>query len=273
MSIAQVHYSIAVNAREFLAGIAAEEASNNKNKEAAVKDINRFISQVDADLRTVYDKFIPNVHVVDVVNFTNIVANRIVTTSNKFVDAGTASDIISNFADTSSKEYQGLYKVILDNVKKYHTYLLSKQGGMTNPIAELNTLSLRLFNRTRKIDNTISARILGVEFSNRIRSIFGSRSVLAAIDTGLGSSDTTFIFFTSSFNALGTPMKDNVYSEVEKYIKDLFGPDTVSNFALGTVVNAGHAVLVTEVGNYVNSPAFAQVLYGVARGRTNLLKS
>ena len=66
-------------------------------------------------------------------------------------------------------------------------------------------------------------------------------------------------------------MKENIYKKIEEYLKSVFTTDIISNFSLGTIVNAGHAAILTDIGSYVNSPAFAQVLYGVAQGRTTLL--
>lgn len=266
---ANIPYSIAANAKEFLAGMAAEQASYYKDKEKAAKDINTFISDVDRKLREVYDKYIPNVHVIDAETFTNILANRLSQAGKNVLDPGSDTSISIKFSDKNSLEYKNLYATVLNSLKTYHTKLLSSQGGNTNPIAALNDLSNKLFSRTRKIDNAVSARVLGTEFSRNIKNVFGNKAVLAAIDPQLGSSDSRFVFFSSSFNAIGTPIKDNVYKPVEAYIKDTLGTDTVSGFSLGNIVNAGHAALVSDLDSFVNSPAFAQVLYGVSTGRSS----
>lgn len=265
---ASIPYSIASNAKEFLAGIVAEQASYYKDKEKAAKDINTFISDVDKDLREVYDKYIPNVHVVDAASFTNILANRIAQAGKNILDPGSDTGIAARFGDPSSKEYRGLHDTVLKNLRAYHEKLLSSQGAATNPLAELNRLANKLFVRTRKIENAVSARVLGTEFSRDIRRVFGNKAVLAAVDSSLGSSDTRFVFFTSSFNALGSPMKANVYKPIEDYIKDTLGTDVVSGFALGSLVNAGHAAIVSDLESFVNSPAFAQVIYGVGSKRS-----
>lgn len=267
-----IPYSIATNAKEFLTGIAAEQASYYKNKEKAAKDISTFVVEVDSKLRLVYDKYIPNVHVIDAESFTNILAKRLADAGKNILDPGSDTGISARFADIKSKEYKGLFEIVVSSLKTYHNKLLAAQT-VKNPIEALNTLSSKLFARTRKIDNVISARILGVEFSKSINAIFGNRAVLAAIDPRLGSSATRFVFFSSSFNSIGTPIKDNVYKPVEAYIKDVLGTDVVSDFALGTLVNAGHASLVNDLGSFVNSPAFAQVLYGVGTGRSSRLSS
>jgi hypothetical protein len=269
MTEKQIPFSIATNAREFLAGIAAEEAAQRKVKEDAVKQINSFVTTIDSDLRTSYDRLIPNVHVVDVVSFTNIIANRLTSNPERFLDAGSDLAIISRFADSTSKEYQGLYKVILESVSKYHSEILAKQR-VPNPIQYLNDLSAELFRRTRKIDNTISARILGAEFGSKIRAVFGRAATLAAVDPRLGSSDTVFVFFSNSFKSIGDPMRLRVYEPIKVYIKDTLGTDTVSKLDIGATVNIGHAALVNDIGAYVNSPALAATLYGVASGRSNL---
>ena len=266
-----IPYSIASNAKEFLSGMAAEQASYYKDKSKAAKDINTFITNVDKDLRSVYDKYIPNVHVINVLSFTNILANRIQEASTKILDEGSDTTIAQNFGVSSSDEYIGLLNVITTSVSSFHKKLLADQDGIKNPLAELNDLSSRLFNRTRKIDNAVSARLLGVEFSSKIRKVFGNKAVLAAIDPKLGSSDTVYVFFSSSFDSIGAAIRNNIYSKVEEYIKDTLGTDTKSNFKLGTIVNAGHAAVVNDVQSFVNSPAFAQVIYGVGSGRSSRL--
>lgn len=267
-----IPYSIATNAKEFLTGIAAEQASYYKSKEKAAKDIVTFVEDIDTKLRLAYDKYIPNVHVIDAEFFTNILAKRLAEAGKNVLDANSDTGISARFADPKSTEYKGLLKVVKSRLSLYHNKLLSTQR-VKNPIEALNNLSSKLFARTRKIDNVISARILGVEFSKSINAIFGERAVLAAVDPRLGSSDTTFVFFSSSFNAIGTPIKNNVYKPVEDYIKDTLGTDVVSGFGLGTLVNAGHASLVNDLGSFVNTPAFAQVLYGVGSGRSSRLSS
>lgn len=267
-----IPYSIATNAKEFLTGIAAEQASYYKSKEKAAKDISTFVEEIDTKLRLAYDKYIPNVHVIDAESFTNILAKRISEAGKNILDPNSDTGISARFADKTSLEYKGLLKEVISNLNTYHSKLLNTQT-VKNPIEALNTLSSKLFARTRKIDNVISARILGVEFSKSINTIFGNRAVLAAVDPRLGSSNTKFVFFSSSFNAIGTPIKDNIYKPVEKYIKDTLGTDVVSGFGLGTIVNAGHASLVSDLGSFVNSPAFAQVLYGVGSGRSSRMSS
>lgn len=266
-----IPYSIASNAKEFLAGVAAEQASYYKDKVKAAKDINTFITDVDKKLRDVYDKYVPNVHVIDVDQFTNIIANRLSLAGKNVLDANSDTGIAAKFSDPSSREYRRLRQVVAASLKRYHQKLLASQGSNTNPIQELNDLSSKLFTRTSRIDNAVSARVLGVEFSRRINAVFGNRAVLAAVDPKLQSSDTRFVFFSSSFNAIGTPIRENVYKPVEKYIRQVLGTDVVTGFQLGSLVNAGHAALISDLDNFVNSPAFAQVLYGVGSGRSSRL--
>lgn len=263
----QIPYSIAANAREFLLGIAAEEASAATSKQKAVDIINKAIEQTYTELRTIYDRYIPNVYVVDVENFTNIVSNRISADPYAFIDDGSDTDIASTFADRNSVEYKGLYACILEATSSYHTELLSSQKTQ-NPLLELNTLSERLFSRARKIDNPISARVLGLEFSNAIRKVFGNRSILATVDPGLGSSNSTFIFFSASFTAITDAVRKKIYEKIKYYIKESLGTDTRSKLDIGKIVNIGHAALVNDLGGYINSPAFAAILFGVATGRS-----
>lgn len=267
----QIPYSIASNAKEFLAGMVAEQASYYKDKAKAAKDVENFVKNVDSDLRNVYDKYIPNVHVVDVVTFTNIVANRLTLNPEKFLDPGSVSPSVLNFGDPNSSEYKGLYNTIKTSVANYHANLISRQDGVTNPIKELNKLSERLFSRTVKLDNPVSARVLGAEFSNRIVKVFGNRAVMAAIDSGLGSSETRFVFFSSSFNSITDSIRKEVYVNIQAYLKEILGPDMLAKFAVGSIVNTGHAALISDTMAFVNTPAFAQVLYGVGSGRSKRL--
>lgn len=264
-----IPYSIAANAKEFLAGIAAEEAANNKEVVKAAAKLDSFVNQAELDLRAVYDRFIPNVLVLDVATLTNIIANRISSQSlDKVADVNAETKALaSKFGDSNSPEYLGLFETVKTAARTYHSKLLSTQGKNTNPIKTLNDLSANLFKRTRKIDNVIAARVLGFEFSRDIRSVFPpGRSVLAAVEPGLGSSDTVYVFFSASFKAISDPFRENIYVPIEKYLREVFTVDYKGDFKTGTLVNIGHAALVNEVGTYVNSPAFAKALFSVASG-------
>lgn len=266
--MSNIPYSVASNAKEFLAGIAAEQASYYKDKQKAAKDITTFISDIDLKIRDVYDKYVPNIHVVDSEVLTKIIANKIASAGKNILDPNSDPGIARRFVDPESTEFKGLHSVVLAGLTTYHKKLLASQIH-SNPIEKLNTLSNKLFIRTRKIDNPVSARVLGIEFSRSINTIFGNKAVLAVVDRRLGSSESVFVFFSSSFNAIGAPIKENVYKPIEKYIRETLGTDTVSGFALGTLVNAGHASVINELGSFVNSPAFAQIIYGVASGRSS----
>jgi hypothetical protein len=268
MADRKIPFSIVVNVKEFLAGIAAEEASKAKDTVKAKAILDSYIKNVELDLRAVYDKYIPNILVLDVINTTNLIANRIVKDITAVADKN--SDTVSigaKFGDSSSKEYLGLLKIISETTETYHKSLLAGQT-YTDPVAELNILSERLFNRVRKVENVISARVLGFEFSSAVRKVFGNKAILAAVLPDL-SSNTSFVFFSSSFRAVDT-IRDRIYTEIVKYLKDVFGPDLKSGFAVGSIVNIGHATLINEVGTYVNSPAFAKSLYSVASGTSSL---
>lgn len=265
---ANIPYSVASNAKEFLSGMVAEQASYYKEKEKAAKDIASFVSAVDKDLRSVYDKYIPNVHVIDVESFTNILANRISSNPEKFLDKGSDTSIALKFGNPNAPEYIGLFNTIKQALLKYHSALLANQNGVTNPVEELNRLSTNLFNRTRKINNAVSARVLGQEFSARIRKVFGNKAVLAVVEPRLGSSDTRFVFFSSSFNSITAAIRKEVYTGIQEYVRNTLGTDTLSDFTVGSIVNTGHAALISDLDSFVNTPAFATTIYGVGSGRS-----
>lgn len=246
-----IPFSIAANAREFLAGIAIQRASEERKKVKAAATINAFIKSVDKDMREVYDKFIPNVHVVNITSFANIIANKL-------------SDTYPVLGNSSSKEYQGLKETIDSAVSGYHSKLLSGQS-FSDPVTELNRISLSMFDRVRNIDNTLAARNLGSEFSAVVTKVFGNKAVLASVTKGL-SGPETYVFFSSSFNGLKDPFRKEVYAKIIDYLVKAL--DAPKDFKLGEYVNLGHAALRSEVETFVNSPAFAQVIYGVGSGRS-----
>ena len=76
MSIAaKIPFSVAANAQQFLLGIAVEEAASNSSKDKAYKKIQTEINKVYSDLRDSYDRLIPNVLVLNVDTFTNLLIN------------------------------------------------------------------------------------------------------------------------------------------------------------------------------------------------------
>lgn len=269
MTKVNIPFSIAVNAEQFLLGIAAEEAANTASKEKAFKRLDGEITRIREKLRDSYDALIPNVMVADADTLTNLISNRISENPEKFYeDASTGAALAKVFSDKSSSEYIKLQTRVRRLLFSYHRGLLNQQGS-TNPIKDLNELSRRLFSRTSNIQNDISARVLGVSFGKAIRKVFGNRSVLAAIEPQLGSSSTVFVFFSSSFNSLGTSIRDKVYNPLIEYLRNrLLGGyiESKSTISIGSIANLGHAALVNDLGVYVNTPAFAKSLFTVAKG-------
>lgn len=269
MSIAaKIPFSVAANAQQFLLGIAVEEAASNSSKDKAFKKIETEINRVYSDLRDSYDRLIPNVLVLNIDNFTNLLVNKIISNPEKFLDEFSSVKVQQDWGNTTSKEYIALRTRIHRLVKIYHASILSKQKTL-NPIAHLNSEARTIFNRTRNIENDVSARVLGVAFGKSIRRVFGNSAVLAALAPELGSSDSTYIFFSSSFTAVGDSIRQKVYIPLISYIRNrmLGGAlETRSDIKIGEIVNLGHATLVNELGSYVNSPAFAKSLFTVAKG-------
>ena len=269
MSIeARIPFSVAANAQQFLLGLAVEEAAANNSKDKAYKKIETEVKRVYSDLRDSYDRLIPNVLVLNVDNFTNLIINRIISNPERFLDEFSSVKVYKDWGDPSSKEYIALRTRINRLVKVYHASLLSKQKT-SNPIAALNEQARTMFNRTRNIQNDVSARVLGVSFGKNIREIFGNSAVLAAVAPELGSSDSTYVFFSSSFTAIGDSIRQKIYTQLISYIRNrmLGGAlETRSDIKIGEIVNLGHATLVNDLGSYVNSPAFAKSLFTVAKG-------
>jgi hypothetical protein len=264
----RIPFSVAANAQQFLLGLAVEEAAANNSKDKAYKKIETEIKRVYSDLRDSYDRLVPNVLVLNIDNFTNLIINKIISNPEKFLDEFSSVKVYKEWGNTSSKEYIALRTRISRLVKVYHASLLSKQRT-SNPIAALNEEARNIFNRTRNIQNDVSARVLGISFGKSIRQVFGNSAVLAAVAPELGSSDSTYIFFSSSFTAIGDSIRQKVYTQLIAYIRNrmLDGEiETRSDIKIGEIVNLGHATLVSELGTYVNSPAFAKSLFTVAKG-------
>lgn len=268
MAIKQIPFSIATNIENFLSGIAIQEAKNSSDREKAVKKIEAFITGIESDIREVYDKYIPNVLVANPTTITNIIVNRMTVNPEQFLDSVGTNNLLEKFNDTNGVYYRRLYTRIDRALNLYHRKLLSQQNGVTNPIRQLNDLSVKLFNRTRKIDNAISARVLGIEFASNIKTVFGNKAILAAIEPGLGDG---YVFFSSSFNAIGAAIRENVYSWLETFLRSIIGPlEFSSSYKSGAILNIGHAALINDVGAYVNSPAFAKAIYSIASGRSKI---
>jgi hypothetical protein len=268
MAIKQIPFSVTANIENFLAGIAIEESRNSSDKQKAAKKIDSYLNGIETDLREVYDKYIPNVLVASPTAITNLIVNRMQEDPLQFLDPSGAKNIVEKFADTNGEYYRRLHTRINRALLVYHTKLLKQQGGMTNPIAELNRLSMRLFNRARKIDNAVSARVLGMEFANSIKQVFGSKAILAAIEPGLGEG---YVFFSSSFTAIGDAIRNNLYNHIESVLRSIIGPlEFSSKYKTGSIVNIGHAALVNDIGQYVNSPAFAKAMYSISTGGSKL---
>lgn len=260
---AQIPYSIASNAKNFLLGIAADRARYYKDKYRQASVIENQILKIHSQMREVYDAYIPNVHVVDVDIFTDVIARRLVK------EAGDNSAIGLAYSNVNSSEYKSLRNVVLSSVSAYHSRLLKAQGDNTDPIAKLNQLSESLFQETRNIDNTIVARNLGIKFSRLVSQTFGSgRAVLASNSPLLGSSNSVFVFFSKSFGALGPAIRTEVYAKIRAHLDNSLRYILAKDIGIGDIVNLGHAALVSGMDTFTNSPAFASVIYGVGSGRS-----
>ena len=261
-----IAYSIAQNAGEFLAGIASSIKADSAKELADELDRMKLIEKLETDLRDIYDRFIPNVHIVNIDNYFNLLISNLVKYPDKFTKDNDYS-VVTRLADKNSQEYKSLYSSVNNNISKYHQSLLSQQSNQ-NPIMLLNELSATLFNRTRNIDNAVSARYLGSEFAKRISVVFGNRSVLATIDPSITSQPNTYIFFSRSFTSVVAAFKEKVGRNIEKDLGQILGTSAAKDISVGSVINFGHAAIKNETGYYINSPAFASALFGVGSGRS-----
>ena len=264
-----IPYSIAQNAGDFLLGLssqikAATEADTKQKLEKLA-----IVEKLEADFRDIYDRFIPNVHVVDTENYFRLTLKGMKESPKLFIE-NEDTEYLDKIITSGTEEHERIKAAFRKYTADYHAKLLAKQGRVTNPIKHLNELSLKLFNRTREISNSVSARYLGAEFSKQITAVFGNNAVLAAIDPEISSDPNTYIFFSSSFAAIVAAFKNNVASLIEKEIKDVLaaGFNAQKSISIGSVVNAGHAAVQNELGSYVNSPAMAKALFGVGSGRS-----
>lgn len=269
-----IPYSIAQNANEFLMGMASNIQSDNKEDLAAKIYAAEIIEDLEKDLRIVYDRLIPNINVVSVTTYTNILIDNIIKYPEKF---GTAdSPVFKNLLDADSSDINYIRNSVRKHISSYHKNLLISQGEATDPIKKLGELSQELFKRTRNIDNPISARYLGYEFSRRINQIFNSKSILASVNIGIvdtsDNKEDVYVFFSRSFTSIVDAFKRQVGSKIEADLVALFDKAAAKSISVASVVNLGHAAFKTGVSYYINSPAFAKALFGVGSGRSSRFK-
>lgn len=266
MAVSQIPYSIASNAKSYLEGIVAERSQYYKNQTKQARVINGYIETIHEDFREAYDAYIPNVHVVDTDVFTKVIAERIVKQASQY---DPNSQVVQRFSDPSSSEVEGLRTRIIGAVSSYHKKLLARQNGVTDPIQHLNNLAESLFAQTKDIDKAVVARNIGIKFSRLIDQVFGlNKSILASESPALGSSSTVFVFFSRSFASIGPAIRTNVYKSIEQYLLPTLQEIQAADLKLGNIVNLGHAALVSDIGAFTNSPAFANIMYGVGTGRS-----
>lgn len=286
----QLPFSITTQMESFLLGLSIDTATQDKKELEDQLAGSKIVEKIEKDMRTYYDRYVPNIYIGNVYKIANIIVNNIAKFPEKFIKIeydynnpiddkdlpALAKNIVSTTLSEGSRGYLLLVAAIRYELKKYHKSVLNKSNP--NPIVTLNTLSLSLFSRLRsQVIDKQTAILLGIKFSSKIKEVFGNRANLGVYAPELGSNDNTFIFFSSSFVTIRDPINQRLSKAVLRALSRILLKEKTASalvaktdIKVGGVVNFGHSLVQTELGSYINSPGFAQAIYGVAQGRSSV---
>lgn len=288
-------FSILANMDAFLVGMSSAVKKNNKTKDSMANILASTVKSLDEDFRSVYDKLIPNIHILDADYTSRLLLDKVVTNPEAFFTtrySSTGAEAMSEATGLSSIVDEiltgavkaNITKKVVEAISKLHKGLLLKNG--INPMYALNDAAEHIFNNIVDILNnpdsteeekTSAVTSAGRTFKIAINNIFGNRALVSCIDETLGSSPTRFIFFASSFNA----SKDKINSTIsDAFVKALSESRNITNefkvsssIPVGDFINFAHSTIKDGTKSFLNSPSYAKLMYNVVHNPAGNKKS
>lgn len=260
------------------------------------KDLNAqqevFAKELAKDVRLIYDKYMPNVHVLDAVNTAQFIVNGIYLAPGEVFTFGAEAErnksLIKQLIEKNKKV---LVNSIISRIKTLHDNVVKLYSG--NPVQALNdNVADRLVAFSNKPLTQEDVIRFGQIFIQEINSIFGNNALLGVANPanlGIVPQPDRFIFFQRNFLA----GKDRINKEITAGLRDgLIELTTVKSVRdsgiqvtlaagksiAGKYVNFGHvggyditAENTTNVPISINTPALAKiVLNGTNAGLDSL---
>jgi hypothetical protein len=260
------------------------------------KDLNAqqevFAKELAKDVRLIYDKYMPNVHVLDAVNTAQFIVNGIYLAPEEVFTFGAEAErnksLIKQLIEKNKKV---LVNSIVSRIKTLHDNVVKLYSG--NPVQALNdNVADRLVAFSDKPLTQEDVIRFGQIFIQEINSIFGNNALLGVANPanlGIVPQPDRFIFFQRNFLA----GKDRINKEITAGLRDgLIELTTVKSVRdsgiqvtlaagksiAGKYVNFGHvggyditAENTTNVPISINTPALAKiVLNGTNAGLDSL---
>jgi hypothetical protein len=286
-------FSILANIDAFLVGM---DSASKKTKagDVSIRDvteqINNTIATMDKDFRSVYDRLMPNIHILDGAITANLLLDAMYNTPEKFlnfmeVNTDPSAGPITGLPEELKLEVQNkLTPAVRANISKKVIAAIAAlhskvhKPAEPDPIYALNTKSKVIFDNLQDIiisDSIIeSAKIAAVlkagrDFKNTINSIFGNRAIIGAINKDLGSSDTVFVFYASSFAGSKTRINSVISKAFTKALNESSNISKSYNVSqdiqAGSFINFAHSTVKIGTESFLNSPSYAKLMYNVAQ--------
>lgn len=283
-------FSILSNFDAFLTGMQLEHNKNSKKYNKLEEVIKQVTDDLDSDFRAVYDNLMPNVHILDAdytaklllrdisINPTNYFS-KFIEEDGQYVDVDNTTSIpvvLELLTDTVKKNIRDK---IVASVKLFHSKLPKSTG---NPLEVLNEKMkdihediIQYIGSDNVLQDVITVKVTkaGQSFKKEIDLIFGKNALLGLEVPELGSSDTRFVFFGKNFSGMKTRINADISSALKKALSE--STKISSRFAerkeaiaVGAVVHFAHTGLKNGAETFLNSPAYAKLIFNTANNPT-----
>lgn len=256
------------------------------DQNSAAKDLNAkqnaFAKLLYEDIRSIYDSYMPNIHVLDADNAASLIVAGIIKDPSSVLSISD-SEYIPLVQEALSKAAPKLRKSIRDGVAEMHEKFSKRTKN--NPVRELNTkLSLYIRDRTRRSNGILSNDSyidIGKYFNSIINETFPKNVALLGISAesvGISSRPGRYIFFQKSFTSGKDTINKSITAALVSSIEDVKAAMMYANIqkvssVTGKFIDFGHVGARDNTTIYINTPALVKVIYNAINLSTEIIKT
>jgi hypothetical protein len=286
-------FSIISNIDAFLAGMELENVRSSKKDLDLSKAVLNVSTKIDENMRGVYDRLIPNAHVLDAEYTAKLLIRDLTSNPEKYFSSINIEEDGFMYAKSISAQYlkdardaaariltpsvtRTLATKVISAIRDFHSKLPTTKSG--NPLTDLNTLMIEPYNQIQQILNTpdisqdskvAQVSRLGSLFRLKITEVFGSNTALMSAKVPeLGSSETRFVFFSKGFDGLSTKINKVISKAFMEGLEASLNVNMVFTVGkeapIGSVIHFAHTALKSGSDSIINTPAYAKMIFNTA---------
>lgn len=248
-----------------------------EERHSAAKDYQEkqdtFARNLLKDLRTVYDAYMPNIHIVDADNVATLVVDGVIDDFTSILSYNGDPETAEIIKAALIKAAPALRKDIRDGIAVLHNKFKARSTGQTNPIAHLNSALAKHLEAVEGSVSPETAQNIGKAFAAEITKTFPKNTALLGVDAaavGIESKPNRYVFFQKSFVSGKDTINRNITSILRESLLKiksiaLYSDVKAAGSITGNYVDFGH-IGTRESGSQdlnINTPALAKILYNV----------